>query len=199
MPFEYGNTFERETVGGRDRLRVGLDEAQDACVRELGSGLAGPFQLLYVLHTTRTGSELGRYESPELSIGQVHQFLDRFGPFLSQDARHDFWLRSHDDATIVLDRHNIIHAYGPLATFEAALLRIGLTSSGLPRIPDPHVHHSIAFSGLPACSCGWRMGRMAGPEQVIGLNSRRGSVHIAGLPSRVRPRRWSQSPGIHAV
>ena len=141
VPFEYGNTFERETVGGQDRLRIGPDEAE-ACVRELASGLAGPFQLLYVLHTTRTGSELGRYESPALSAAQVHDFLHRFGPFLAQDARHDFWLRSHDDdATIVLDRHNIIYAYGPLATLEAALLRVGATAGGFPRIPDPHVHH----------------------------------------------------------
>jgi hypothetical protein len=142
VPFEYGNTFERETVGGQDRLRIGLDEAQDACVRELATGLTGPFQLLYVLHTTRTGSEVGRYESPELSAARVHEFLHRFGPFLAQDARHDFWLRSHnDDATIVLDRHNIIYAYGPLARFEAALLGIGAIARGCPRIPEPHVHH----------------------------------------------------------
>ena len=51
-------------------------------------------------------------------------------------------MRSHDDdATIVLDRHNVIYGYGPLATFEAALLRIGADSRGLPRIPDPHVHY----------------------------------------------------------
>jgi hypothetical protein len=63
-------------------------------------------------------------------------------PYLAQDARHDFWSRSHDDdATIVLDRHNIIHVYGPLTRFEATLLRIGATTRGLPRIPDPHVHH----------------------------------------------------------
>jgi hypothetical protein len=132
-PLSHGNTFVRETVGERARLVVGLDEAQDECVRELGAGLAGPFQLLYVLHTTRTGADLGRYESPELCWPEVHEFLGRFGPFLAQDARHDFWLRSHgDDATIVLDRHNLIYAYGPLAEFEAVLMRIG-AHSGEPR------------------------------------------------------------------
>src|SRR5205823_4295018 len=31
------------------------------------------------------------------------------------DSRHDFWVRLHgDDATIVLVRHNLIYAYGPL-------------------------------------------------------------------------------------
>ena len=140
--FEYGNTFARETVGSQTRLKIGFDSAQDGCVMELALGLAGPFQLLYVLHTTRTRAELGRYESAVVSIEDVHQFLRRFGPFLAQDARHDFWLRSHDDdATIVLDRHNVIYAYGPLDLFEAALFRIGAGSRGLPRIPDPHVHH----------------------------------------------------------
>lgn len=143
---EYGNTFGRTSVGGQNRLNIGVDQAQDAFVLELAAGLAGPFQLLYVLHTTRTGSALGRYESPSLSASQVDEFLHRFGPFLSQDARHDFWLRSHDDdATIVLDRHNVIYAYGPLAAFEAVLLSIGVRSGGLPRTPDPHVHHYHAW------------------------------------------------------
>jgi hypothetical protein len=38
---------------------VGVDEAQEAAVAALAGGLRGPFQLLYVLHTTRTGAELG--------------------------------------------------------------------------------------------------------------------------------------------
>src|SRR5215467_3746388 len=126
IPFEYGNTFESEIVGAQPRLRIGLDHAQDFCVRELVADLAGPFQLLYILHTTRVGSELGRYESPVVSVAQVRDFLDQFGAFLSQGSRHDFWLRSHDDdATVVLDRHNLIYGYGPLAAFEAVLHRIG--------------------------------------------------------------------------
>jgi len=72
----------------------------------------------------------------------VQTFLDSFGRFLSEDARHDFWIRSHDDdATIVLDRHNLIYAYGPLDTFEAALQTICSRATTPPLIPDPHVHH----------------------------------------------------------
>ena len=33
VPFEYGNTFERETVGGTDRPRIGLDEGQVSSMR----------------------------------------------------------------------------------------------------------------------------------------------------------------------
>ena len=140
--FDYGNTFQAETIKGVERLKIGFDKAQDACLCELAAGLAGPFQLLYVLHTTRTGADLGRYESPELTVEQMQEFLQRFGAFLAQDARHDIWLRSHDDnATLVLDRHNVIYAYGPLRMFEATLLRIGAGRAGLPRVPDPHLHY----------------------------------------------------------
>jgi hypothetical protein len=98
--------------------------------------------LLYVLHTTRTGATLGHYESPALTVHDVHNFMHKFGRFLAEDARHDLWLRSHDDdVTMVLDRHNIIYTYGPIEHFESVLLNIGLHRSGLPRVPDLHVHH----------------------------------------------------------
>jgi len=142
LAFEYGNVFAREDVGGRARLRVGLDGAQVTVVAALANGLRGPFQLLYVLHTTRTGAALGRYESPELTVDAVQAFLDQFGRFIAEDSRHDLWLRSHDDdATIVLDRHNLIYAYGPVQAFEAVLKSVGVREGDSPAVPDPHMHH----------------------------------------------------------
>jgi hypothetical protein len=141
QPFAYGNVFAREEVGGRPRLRVGVDESQDATVAALARGLRGPFQLLYVLHTTRTGAELGRYESPELASQDVEEFLREFGQFVCEDSRHDLWVRSHDDdATVVLDRHNLIYAYGPLELFEQAL-RLSGAHVGEPAALGTHVHH----------------------------------------------------------
>jgi hypothetical protein len=138
---EYGNVFVREGVGDRARLRVGLNEGQDTCVRMLASTLSGPFQLLYVLHTTRTGAELGRYESPELTFAGVEKFFNEFGRFFREDSRHDLWVRSHDDdATIVLDRHNLIYAYGPLDELEATLQSLG-AGRGEPQVLGAHVHH----------------------------------------------------------
>jgi len=141
QPFAYGNVFAREKVGGRPRIRVGVDEAQDATVAALAGGLRGPFQLLYVLHTTRTGAELGRYESPELTNEDVEEFLREFGQFICEDSRHDLWVRAHDDdATIVLDRHNLVYAYGPLELFEQKLKSSG-TRAGEPAVLGAHVHH----------------------------------------------------------
>jgi hypothetical protein len=138
---DYGNVFVREGVGGGARLRVGLNEGQDTCVRTLASTLSGPFQLLYVLHTTRTGAGLGRYESPELTFAGVEDLLNEFDRFFSEDSRHDLWVRSHDDdATIVLDRHNLIYAYGPLEEFEATLQSLG-ARRGEPSVLGAHVRH----------------------------------------------------------
>jgi len=142
QPFEYGNVFTREVVHGVQRLRIALDDGHQGFIQTVASCLTGPFQLLYVLHTSRTDAQLGRYESPQLSAEGVHVFLDRYGGFLSEDGRHDLWVRSHaDDATIVWDRHNLIYAYGPLNDFESALLHRGAQPGAPPSIPDPHVHH----------------------------------------------------------
>lgn len=142
QPFDYGNVFSREIVRGVERLTIALDDGHDRCLRALTNQVMGPFRLLYVLHTTRTGAELGRYESPELTAEAVRAFLERFGRFLSEDARQDFWIRSHgDDATIVFDRHNLIYAYGPLDAFESVLRGLGVKAGAPASIPDPHVHH----------------------------------------------------------
>lgn len=140
-PFEYGNVFAREEVGGRARLRVGLNQAQDAAVATLARTLRGPFRLLYVLHTTRTSAALGRYESPELTSADLESFFSEFGRFLCGDSRHDLWVRSHvDDATIVFDRHDLIFAYGPLELFERKLKSAG-ARQGEPAVLGAHVHH----------------------------------------------------------
>jgi hypothetical protein len=129
-------------VRGIGRLRIGLDRDHVACLRSFLDCLSGPFQLLYVLHTSRSDAELGRCESPALSSEEVHAFVDEFGRFLSEDSRHDFWLRSHgDDATIVWDRHNLIYAYGTLDAFEVVLRNLGVRAGAPPLIPAPHVHH----------------------------------------------------------
>lgn len=141
-PFAYANVFARERTSGPERLRIGAAEAQHRCVLLLARTLAGPYKLLYVLHTTRTGAPLGRYEGPEMDGQQIEEFFHRFGRFLDEDARHDLWLHSHDDnATIVLDRHNFIYADGPLDGFERVLVTAGVRRGALPEAPDPHMHH----------------------------------------------------------
>lgn len=141
-PCRYGRVFSRERVAEVDRLRIGYDDAPDGCVLALASVLTGPFHLLYVLHTTRTGATLGRYESPESSREDIDAFFRAFGRFIAEDARHDVWILSQGErATIVLDRHNIIYAYGPLDLYERALLQIGAAEGEAPDTDRVHAHH----------------------------------------------------------
>jgi hypothetical protein len=52
------------------------------------------------------------------------------------------WLHSHDDdTTIVLDRHNLIYAYGPIEAFEHVLVSASVRQATVPQIPVPHVHN----------------------------------------------------------
>lgn len=137
----YPPHFIREQTTGQERLRVGMRPGSTEPLTLLLSLLPEPFLLLYVLHTPRGGGERGRYQSPERSHADVADFLERFGSFLSSDARHDFWVHSPAlDATLVWERHDVLHAYGPLDAFTEALQSSGFTPGNVV-VPTPHVHH----------------------------------------------------------
>ena len=143
--FEYTNTYAREALGGSERLRVGLRGGQAHLFRLLGAALAPPYRVLYVLHTSRTGAPLGRYESPDLDGPEVEALERRFGAYFAGDARHDVWLHSLPDcATLVLDRYNLVHAYGPLDALERQLRGAGVAPAAAwaaPEVPSPHALH----------------------------------------------------------
>ena len=107
--------------------------------------LAPPYRLLYVLHTSRIGSPLGRYESPSLSRSEVEALAARFGRYFAEDARHDVWLFSEaEDGMLVLDRYNLVYAYGPLDRFTRALEDGGVqpvAQWAAPEAPYPHALH----------------------------------------------------------
>jgi len=141
-PISYGNVIAREPTTGSERLVVGPSQDAAGCLVRMASVLAGECHLLYVLHTTRTGAQLGRYQSSALNKAEYESFLQEFGRFLGEDSRHDVWLHSPSEgATIVLDRHNLIFGYGPLAAFERVLLEAGMCRGAVPRVPLPHLHH----------------------------------------------------------
>jgi hypothetical protein len=109
--------------------------------RSLINVLTPPFYLLYVLHTPRGEGEPGRYESPLLEMSVVSAFLDRFQEYLRQDGRWDLWIHSPTcEGTVVWDRHNLIHGYGPVHAMIQTLRALGFTE-GEAKIPAPHSHH----------------------------------------------------------
>lgn len=130
----------REVVGQKPKILAGVPGGDPLVFRQLMDCLNPPYFLLYLLHTPRGEGEPGRYQSGQLSAQTALDFLDRFGNFLRADGRHDFWLHSpSDQATIVWDRHNLIHAYGPTDAYAKVLSELGF-AAGEPAVPHPHIH-----------------------------------------------------------
>ena len=124
-----------------ERIVAGVPGGEPSVLEHLVECLEPPYHLLYVLHTPRGEAQPGRYQSPALSLAQVKDFLRRFAPFLSGDARFDLWAYSpSDQATLVWDRHNQLFGYGPVDKFSSKLLALGFTH-GYPDIPAPHEHN----------------------------------------------------------
>lgn len=101
-----------------------------------------PFFLLYVLVVSRTDDEVGRYQSEPLDRHALQSFLKDREAFLENDARHNLWIRSAADGSmLVYDRHNVTYAYGDSERWRTKLDREGLTEVSQVRFPDPHSHH----------------------------------------------------------
>jgi hypothetical protein len=122
------------------RLDIGASNDHVKLLKDLLTVLQGPFRLLYVLVSPRSGQQDGRYEHPlEFDRDAVSRFLDRYGVALEQDGRHALWIMA-DDGQLIYSQHNIIYAYGPLDEFERLLIRRDFVMSDF-EIPAPHVHY----------------------------------------------------------
>ena len=136
--FQYSNRFKNEKTTGSDRLCIGADHGL-SLLWKLAFSIPAPYYILYVLHTSRCESQLGRYQSSALDFQALNRFMADFSEFLANDARHDLWIHSSEaDATLVWDRHDLIYAYGPLERFRA-LLKESL-QEGEVNVPYPHSH-----------------------------------------------------------
>jgi hypothetical protein len=142
LPYQHKNIWAREKTSGPDRLVIAPSSGQVDVLLKLAAVMPEPYFLLYVLHTPRSEVAPGRYQSPEpVSRDQLIQFLRKFGDFLEGDARHDLWVGSSEKSSLlVYDRHQLLFAYGPLASFKSVLNENGLREIDEVRLPDPHVH-----------------------------------------------------------
>ena len=132
--------FSREETTGPIRFAVASTEQSVNLLADLATCLNPKLFLLYVLTVPRNTQRAGRYESPSLQVAEVRVFLDKFSTALECDGRHHLWIGSTDgQGTLVYDHHNIIYAYGPLASFEDVLKRRGFMEGSF-SIPVPHVH-----------------------------------------------------------
>jgi hypothetical protein len=140
IDYRHQDTFQLEDLGPTQRLRVGAAQPS-AVFRILSSEVVSQVLLLWVLRTSRIDTQLGRYQSPPLPHREAIDLIDRFASFFEQDARSDIWIHTKTpEATVVLEEHNIIYAYGDLSRFDARLTQASLRP-GAVSIPSPHAHN----------------------------------------------------------
>jgi len=140
--------FSESIAGTVARIHAGLPAGGLEPFEILVSQLEAPLLLLYVLHTPRGEAPAGRYQSPEMSHHAFTSLVRRFSAFLCSDSRFDLWVYSPSArATVVLDRHNQLFAYGPLERFSSALRGIGYEQGEI-AVDFPHIHQYLpAFDG----------------------------------------------------
>lgn len=142
IPHSYPPIFTTEVTSEQTkRLVAGVPGGDVTVLLKMMECLAPPFLVLYILHTPRGEGESGRYQSPEISLTELQNFISRFATFFGADARFDIWVHSSStNGTVVWDRHNLIYGYGPIECFNRALHELGF-SEDKPTIPDPHMHY----------------------------------------------------------
>jgi hypothetical protein len=135
-------SYARQVVGGVERLVIAPGVAPVALLRELLPLLPEPVWVLYVLITPRSEAEAGRYQSARPHPREeVVALLDRFENYFASDGRHNLWLAAPPAGQLVLDRHEVIYGYGPIAEMVGRLKEKHFAEVETIRVPVPHSHH----------------------------------------------------------
>lgn len=140
VPNHYEHVFWRDAAGAAPRVVAAASENQIEVALDLAAWLVEPLFVLWVLHTPRGGSRRGRYQTPPLTRDEVHKLLIDHRALFEQDGRSDVWIHSGAPAaTVVLDRHDLLFAYGPIESFVDTLRTMNF-AEGLAAVPSPHAH-----------------------------------------------------------
>ncbi len=132
--------YARRTLSdGSVRLDIGVPGGDIDVVRSLTRYMEAPYEILYVLLTTRGMDRIGRYQSPSIDRVKLDSFLTTYGTYFRSDGRFALWIYT-PQAMLVWDKHNLLYAYGPVSDFENALRSMGFRPGKL-SIPVPHAHN----------------------------------------------------------
>jgi hypothetical protein len=135
-------SYARQVVGGVERLVIAPGGKPVALLRELLPLLPEPMWVLYVLITPRSEAPAGRYQSATPHPREeVLALLERFEDYFASDGRQNLWLAAPGAGQLVLDRHEVIYGYGPIAEMVARLKEKHFAEVEMIRVPVPHSHH----------------------------------------------------------
>ncbi len=131
-------------VPERKCLSVAPKDQQAALMLALAEQFPTPYTLGYALVEPTEGARMGSYVRREpMDLPALQGWMEEFGPFLEQDARHNFWIIGHGgESSLFYDQHDIIYLRGDLEHFRPLLKEWGLTE-GPVELPYPHTHHSF--------------------------------------------------------
>jgi hypothetical protein len=143
IPSEYSDTWAIEKTTGPERLVIAPRKRHMKVLWALIEKMPEPFDVLYVFLVPRTDRPAGRYQSPySISRDRLAAFLNRFEQYFEGDGRHDIWVYSATDSSLlVYDQHNINYAYSPLDAFKEILTLYGLQPVTRIDFPAPYTHH----------------------------------------------------------
>lgn len=134
--YDYGLLFEKS----EGVIKVAASSNQTELMLDLASCLKPPYYVLYVLVTSRTGKQLGRYQSPLFENKEsLSNFLKEHETYFETDGRHHIWIGTQDSGLLVYDQHNVIFSYGPLQEIELKLIDKGFKEKEF-QFPIPHGH-----------------------------------------------------------
>lgn len=142
VEFTHGDTFQVQRTADFSRVVLGARRNELGLILNLCRDLQGPFGILYVLGVSRLGNAVGRYQSPrQINFDELVDVLEPHRDFLEQDGRHNLWIRSFcSDGQFILDRHNIVFAYGDVQRIAEQLRALGFVERPI-ETPVPHSHH----------------------------------------------------------
>ncbi len=137
IEFEYGKIYEQFDSS----IKIAASKNQVQLLSDLLNDLEPPFYILYVLVVSRTGQEIGRYQSPTFeTINELTEFLNKYRDYIETDARHHIWIGTvENNGLLVYDQHNVIFAYGNIEKYRNRLIKNKYKEQNFV-FPTPHGH-----------------------------------------------------------
>ena len=138
IEFDYGNIYQQTD----NSIKISANNNQVKLLTKLLESLKPPYYVLYVLVTSRTEKEIGRYQSPLFeNKDDLISFLRLYEDYFETDGRHHIWIGTTDNSgLIVYDQHNVVFGYGPLALFEKTIIEEFNYKQKEFEFPAPHCH-----------------------------------------------------------
>ena len=141
-PFRFPDLWQLETHKTFSRLRIGPASRQIGLALDLCKTWECPVWVLVVVVASSDEWKEGRYQAPHpVAFDEAEMLLWEYQELFEQDGRLNLWIGSSEtNDLLVIDRHNLIYAYGDLEAAQTTLTEKGL-SEGEVAIPYPHTHH----------------------------------------------------------